>query len=248
MKLASWAVILGGVLGALPARAAITYDNVSSSNTSTAGTSLSWSHTIGSGRYRLLTVEIAIEDASNTDCVVSSVTYNGASLTQVTSANALSTAVYQCVSLWYGLETGLPAGGAYTVAITTAAQVDQINAGAISLAGAEQVAPEANNTGSCTTCSDAISTSVTTLTPNAWLVAAVGSGQPGTFTPTGSGQVERFDTSAASSAGAGSTSPVASVGSAAASWTFASSNRLVQVVAAFAPKRRVMVIGRVDVR
>jgi hypothetical protein len=215
------------------AAASIAYDTVSSATTSAAAATLSWTHTIGSGFFRLLTVSVAVEDASSTDCVVTGVTYNGVALTQANSVQVTSTSVYQCVSLWYLLEASLPAAGSYTVSVTTNATNDDITAGANSFTGVRQVAPQATATNSCTSCSNAISTSITTTLPRAWLVDAIGCGNTGSYTATGTNQNERHDLQSLSSSGASSTTATTAAGTQSVSWTHTNANRLGHVVAAF---------------
>src|ERR1041384_4166888 len=68
----------------IPARtswAAIAFDSASrAASTATGTTSISWSHTIGSGTDRFLVVGVAVEDTSATDANIASVTYNNVAL------------------------------------------------------------------------------------------------------------------------------------------------------------------------
>lgn len=232
------AVLVLLVLGLLatPVRAAITYDAVSSAATGAAGTTLSWSHTLGAGFFRLVTVGVAVEDASNTDCVVTGVTFNGVAMTQANSTNVLSTSVYLCVSLWYILEANLPAAGTYVIGVTTAAASDDITAEATSLAGVKQVAPQATTTNSCTTCSNALSTSITTALPDEWIVDAIGCGNTGTYTATGTNQTARASVGALSSGSAVATTVTTAAGLQTVSWTHSAANRMADVLASFIPE------------
>jgi hypothetical protein len=222
--------------------AGVSYDNASSAVSSTAGTTLSWSHAIGGNTDRLLVVGVAIEDGVASQCVVSSVTYNGVAMTQVAAINAGST-VFACSSLWYMRHSSLPAPGTYTIAVTTAGTVDDINGGAVSLYGVKQSAPEATASSVCnSSCANSITTSITTVTDNAWVVGVVACGNPGTYTP-GGAMAERYDVQATTSSGAGGTLPVATAGSTNVSWTHTNGNRFAQVTASFAPARRLVVVG-----
>jgi len=212
----------------------IVYDNVSEANI-TPGTSLSWSHTIGGGSNRLLVVGTGAEDNVAASMVVTSVTYDGTAMTPVAGGSStVDTGYIMKTDLYYMLDGALPAAGSYTVVVTYAAAVDQIGAGAISLANVAQQGAEAVNTATST--STGISTNLTTLTDGAWIVDVAGCGNPGSMTATGAGQTERFDVATVSSTTAGSTMLVATAGSATMSWDFDGSvNRQSQAAAAFAP-------------
>ena len=68
--------------------------------------------------------------------------------------------------------------------------VDGISAGAVSLTGVSQAAPQSAATNVDTSGADSISTSITSAAANSWVVDVVGSGNSGSFTA-GSGQTER---------------------------------------------------------
>ncbi len=213
---------------------AITFDSGSSSFSSSAGNTLSWSHTIGSEPNRLLVVGLAAEDPCVNDLVISSVKYNGVNMTLVPGSSRIEgTSTRMKTELYYLLNGSLPAAGTYTVTVTYAGQVDNRNGGAVSLAYVKQQSAEAVNTSS-NSGSGTISTNITTLTNGAWVVDVVGSGNPGSFTTTASGMVERWDVSADSSCGAASTRPVSTAGTVTLSWS-GPANRNSHSLAAFAP-------------
>jgi hypothetical protein len=205
----------------------ISFDAVSSA---TSGSSpLSWAHTVGSGTNRLLVVPIGVEeDSANGD--VTSVTYNSVALTKAVE-NFVEN--FQNTEIWYLLN---PPEGSANVEVTTNGTPGDINAGAISVFGAAQSAPEAtasqDDAGADWT---TIQTNITTLTDGAWVFDVVGSGQPRTFTAD-AGQTERFDETGGSDGAAGSTEEVPTAGAATLGWTVdGTSNRLSHVLAAFAP-------------
>jgi prepilin-type N-terminal cleavage/methylation domain-containing protein len=204
----------------------ITFDNVSS--TTSTSNPMTFSHTIGGGPNRLLLVGISAE--CNEGISVTSVTYNGQSLTKAASVQA-DTGTVGTADLWYLPEAGLPAAGTYNVEITTSGYTSK-SVGAISMEGVAQQAPEASNTNT-NVGPDYISTSITTLTDGAWVVDVVENGNPNSFTPDG-GQTERYDQTASSSDGAASTKEMATAGATSMGWS-ANANRLAHVVAAFAP-------------
>jgi len=214
----------------IPARtsqAAIAFDSASrAASTSTGTTSISWSHTIGGGTDRFLLVGVAVEDASTTDASITSVTYNGVALTAVPGSKISGggTGIIQ-TQMFYGFGTSLGAAGAHTVTVSFQGPVDGVSASADSFSGVSQAAPEAATTRTDTSGADAISTSITTRSANAWVVDVVGSGNSGSFTP-GSGQTERTDIAASGMTGATSSKPVAAAGATTMSWTHSGANRL----------------------
>jgi pectate lyase len=220
---------------ALPAHAAISFDASSrAATTSTGRTTLSWSHTIGGGANRMLVVGVAAEDGGVADANITRVAYNGVSLTAVLNSkiNGGGTGIIQ-TQLFYLLGASLPAAGSYTVTVTFQGPVDGISAGAVSLAGVSQTAPQSVATRVDTSGADSISTAITTSSANAWVIDVVGSGNSGNFTP-GSGQTERWDIAASGMTGAMSTKPVATAGATTVSQAHNGANRLAHSLASFA--------------
>jgi Family of unknown function (DUF6701) len=150
------------------------------------------------------------------------------SRTAVAAASA-DTGVGQMLAL-----TPFAVSGGITVTLT--GSVDNINAGSISITNATPGSPEASNTNTETADgTDTITTTITTLSNNAWLIDTVGDGNAGSFTP-GAGQTERWDTAAASSTGAMSTKAVATAGLDSMAQTYnTNSNRIAHAVVAVAP-------------
>jgi pectate lyase len=230
------AALLAGLTllaAATPVRAAITFDAASrAATTSTGRTSLSWSHTVGSGTDRILVVGVAAEDTGTADANITSVTFNGAALTAVPNSKRSGggTGIIQ-TQLFYQLN---PASGAHTVVVTFQGPVDGSSAGATSLAGVVQSAPQGAATNVDTSGADSISTSITTTAANSWVVDVVGSGNSGSFTA-GSGQTERWDIAASGMTGASSTKALTGAGATTLSWTHSGANRLAHSLAALGP-------------
>jgi prepilin-type N-terminal cleavage/methylation domain-containing protein len=204
-----------------------------SSGSADGASSLTFSHTIGGGSNRILVVGVSIETCNPYE-TVSSITYGGKTLTYLNSAQVTSS--NDCrgrVELYYLLEADMPGAGPFNVVVTATGWCDALAAGAVSLRGVAQQAPEVSNT-NANDAQTSISTNITTLTDGAWLVDAVHSGNPGTFTAN-SGQNVRYDQASSTSEVAGSTLLVASAGNVSLGWTNTSANRLAQAVAAFAP-------------
>lgn len=213
----------------------IEFDAASSGFNSSAGTTLSWSHTIGGGNNRVLVVGIAAEDSSPNDLTINSVTYNGVDMDPIPgTSSSVGTSYLQKTELYYLLDNELPSAGSYSVVITYSGSVDNINGGAISLTNVAQQPVEAVAV-NANTSSSTISTNITTLTNGAWVIDVVGCGNSGSFSTTTGGMQERWDVSASSASGAGSTKPVASAGLTTMSWQQSGANRLAHSLAAFAP-------------
>ncbi|MHC4498457.1 MAG: LamG domain-containing protein, partial [Planctomycetota bacterium] len=227
-------VILVMSLSAGVANAAIGFDNASfgTSGSDPAGTTLSWSHTVGSGNNRILVVGIGAEDNSASDLIISSVTYGGANMVLVVgSSSTADVSTLQKTELYYLLS---PASGTDTITVTYSGPVGNRNGGAVSLTGVDQRAREAAAT-NANTSSDTISTDITTLTDGAWVVDVVGCGNSGSFSINASDMEQRWTASANSSSASCSTKSVATAGLTTMSWQHSTAaNRLAHSVAAFA--------------
>jgi len=224
------------IFGVSSASAAVTFDSASrAATTSTGRTSLSWSHTLGSGTDRIVVIGVASANSSKTDPVITGVTFNGSAATAVPGSLISGGGTGRIeTQLFYVLNSSLPAAGTYTVAVTFQAGVSGASAGAVSLFGVAQSGPEAVATNIDTSGADTIATGITTRTNGAWVLDVVGSGNSGTFTA-GSGQTLRWGIAASTMTGAGSTASVATAGSATLRWTHSGANRLAHSLAAFAP-------------
>lgn len=140
------------------------------------------------------------------------------------------------VEVWYMLEASLPAAGSYTVTVTTTGTTDNRIGGSYSIADMKQGGPEATNTQTSNTGPATMNTAVTTLTDEALVFDAIGSGALGTgFVTNQTGQSEFYDTSVGSSTGAGSTKTVATAGSTTMGWTVTGASQTAHVVVAFPP-------------
>jgi len=108
-----------------------------------AGTSLAWDHTLGAGDNRILIVCVGVEDTEQADLVISDVTYNGTAMTHVSgSSGRAGTSFLAWTDIYYLLDAGLPGAGTYQVEVTTVGETADIEAAAISITGGAQEAPE----------------------------------------------------------------------------------------------------------
>ncbi len=215
---------------------AIVFDTASNTSSSTAGTTLSWSHTVGSGSNRVLVVSVVTEDSTAADQRISSVKFNGVDMTPV-SGSTKSRTVYSGTSYSSTLRTDLyymlnPAVGTYTVLITHNGSVSYRAGGAISLNNVKQQVPEAIVANSATSAS--ISTNIDVPNTGVWIVDVVGHSNSGSFTS--STTTERWDKNSSYHTGAGGTKAITTSGSNTITWTFSgSSGAIVHSLAAFAP-------------
>ena len=214
----------------------ITFDAASSAGSSSAATTLSWSHTVGTGNNRILVVGVVSEDSTAADERISSVKFNGVNMTAVPNSTK-SRVVYSGSSYSSTLRNDLyymlnPPAGTYTVLITYNGSISYRVGGAITLANVKQQAPEAIITNGAT----AAAISTTLMVPNngAWIVDVVGHSNSGTFTT--STATERWDKNSNYNSGACSTKAITSPGANTITWTFSgSSATMIHSMAAFAP-------------
>jgi len=151
-------------------------------------TTLSWSHTIGSGSDRLLCLAGSSERGSPGP-EVSSITYNSTGSTSIRVDDIDYAGYSNNTNLRYILDADLPAAGTYTVAVTYTIYGDDIAGEAASYTGIAQQPPEANN-GNTANNATSISANLTTLTDNALLVVSGMSNHAQAHTP-GDGLTQR---------------------------------------------------------
>lgn len=136
----------------------IAFDNTTSGGSS-AGTSHTFSHVVSTGANPYLCVGIMIESASD---LVSGVTYNGVTMTQVaTLSNGSSSRIYL-----YAL--GNPSSGTNDVVITKSSTTSYPIAWSITGAQSSSTVDSSATNGFTTTTS--LTTSTTTVADNSWLV------------------------------------------------------------------------------
>lgn len=152
------------------APAAIVFDASSTAVNPTRGaTSETWSHTVGNGANRYLTVFICRNDDTTTAADdVTGVTYNGVAMTQLHKANGNANGRFA-----YGYIYGLanPASGANNVVVSlTGSTGSRAYCTSHSYTGVKQTAqPDA--TASATANNVTVSTNITTVADGAWVVA-----------------------------------------------------------------------------
>ena len=120
-----------------PALLPIAFDSVSSAETLPAAgaTSLTWSHTVGSGQDPILLVGVSIRNDSNQE--VSSVTCNG---TPLTRKGFVTNGMDVRAELWYLPGASFPAPGTYDVVVNMSATARFV-AGAFSMFNVDPTTP-----------------------------------------------------------------------------------------------------------
>lgn len=140
---------------------AIAFDAATSS-TQVTGTSLTFSHTVGSGTNRILFVACGLP----TSDLISGVTYNGTALTLIGKSQAPSPNT-RFVYLFYLIN---PTSGAHNVVVTASSTSDDIEATASSYSGASVLGGIDNSTTNTTSGVTSITTSLTTVADNCWTI------------------------------------------------------------------------------
>ncbi|MBN2018737.1 MAG: hypothetical protein JW749_00770 [Sedimentisphaerales bacterium] len=220
----------------------IAFDAASSEGSSSASSTLSWQHTVGSGNNRILVVGIVAEDSVAADEIISSVKFNGVNMTPVPGSTKSRT-VYSGSSYSRTLRAALyymlnPPVGSYTVLITYNGSVTSRIGGAVSLRNVKQQAPEAAAANAATATS--VSTSITVPNEGAWIIDVVGHSNSGSFSS--STTTERWDRSTSNHTGACGTKAVTTPGLNSVSWTYSgSSGAMVHSIAVFAPSESAVV-------
>lgn len=160
---------------------AIAFVAAADGGNTTAATSFTWAYTVGGGTKRILFVSV---EGTATD-IITGATYAAASMTLVGKILSGSS---RWEYLFYLLN---PASGANNVVVSASSTCDFIFAGASDYSGVKQVAPEVTGTNTSGVAAASLTTSITTISDNAWIVLMSG-GFSGNAAPTaGSGSTFR---------------------------------------------------------
>ena len=220
------------------ANSVITQDAVSHAVTTGTTSTLSWQHTLGAGTSRAVVIAIGSADSAaspDANAVVSSVLFNGVYATPIPNSLIYGgTSGMVQTQLFYLTEAELPPAGTYTVQVNLVGAIGGFQAGAISLIGVNQGPPEAVMTHRDTSGADLISTAITTLTNNAWVIDVVEDNNLTTLAAN-AGQTKAWSQSSTGlGTGGSSTEAVATAGPVTLGWT-GSASRLTHSLAAFPP-------------
>jgi hypothetical protein len=216
----------------------ITQDAVSHAASTGPSSVLTWTHILGSGSSRAVIIAVGSADSAaspDANAVITSVLFNGVYATPIPNSLVYGgTSGMVQTQLFYLTEAELPAAGTYTVQVNLAGPVDGVQAGAISLFGVNQGAPEAVATSKATTGVGLISTAITTLTNNAWIIDAVEDNDVTGLTANSGQMLAWSQSSTGSGTGGSSTEAVPTAGETTLGWA-GSASRLVQSLVDFAP-------------
>jgi pectate lyase len=214
---------------------------------------LSWMHTLGAGANRLLVVGVTIE-APGRHVPEPSVVFNGVPLAPVPGGTADSGGrghVHLRTQLFYLLEAGLPAAGRYVVRVSLPHHANGLAGGAISMVGLAQAPPEAVAASASEHPTGVVTSTLTTRTPQSWILEAVGADVSHPLRPTTPDQNPRYAARSHRLSVAGGAAEYADPGTYALGWRLHGQGRLAHVAAAFAPillPLSVEVVGRGSVQ
>ena len=206
----------------------------SSQKTSGSG-SVNFSHQLTVESNRAVVVGVSIE-AEGKVGKATSITYGGVAMHAVPNSLASKETGSFSIStqLFILLNSELPSSGSQNIIV--AHDGSDISASALQINGVIQGNPHAVATHGIGSPAS-ISTSITTLSPNALLVDIIGGGHPAdrAQVQANANQTSYWGASAPSSQGAGSTRQVGAAGSYSQQWSINGMNRTAHTVIAFAP-------------
>lgn len=182
-----------------PLWAAITLDATASSGVVTTGTTITWTHVVGSGATALL---VTYQEAGD-NVIPTSVKLGTTSMTNVAGASGCSTD--RCVYTYF---LANPTSGSGTITITTPSLAgDQARAGSMSLfgsatTGADKTCTASGSTGTTATCT------LTGVATNAWYLNGVSVGGGGFGLTVGDSATAIYSSSGADDYGAAYKGPI----------------------------------------
>lgn len=149
------------------------------------------SYTISAGSNRKLLVFVDWND-STTQRTLSTLTYNGVSLTKVTGASGVagSSPSWTSVELWYLDEASFPAPGAYNVTPTWSGATVRARVYIIELSSATQGAVDASALGTYTAATSNPTQAITTVAADATVFGCFPGNANTTVSSYGAGQTE----------------------------------------------------------
>jgi hypothetical protein len=219
----------------------ITKDSVSYGVSTSPSSVLTWTHTLGTGTSRAVVIAVGTSDSAvsspDANAVVTGVYFNGVYATPIPNSMYYGgTTGMSQTQLFYLTDAELPAtAGSYTVEVDLVGSVSGIQAGSISLFGVNQGPPEAVAVNRITSGGTSLTSTITTLTNNAWVIDAIEDTTNSTLTPGSSQTLAWTAASTGTGTGGSSTEAVATAGSVSFSWTAAKAQRMIESLAAFPP-------------
>lgn len=195
---------------------AVAFDAASTGAESSVTTSITVSHTTGSGSNRALLVGVAGADVTAADTIPTGVTYAGNAMTLLRSETkgVSGSALSMGVSIWYIAD---PTTGANDIVASVTGTVSDVVLGGVSVANARQAPPAGTavlDSGSSTSGSITLLSGPDDLVFDTLSLASMGVAQAATV---GGSQTSRWNTDQLNILGAGSTEPGAD-GTSTMSW------------------------------
>jgi hypothetical protein len=209
---------------------AIVFDATSNSTEQASASSVSWSHTC-TGSNLVLVVGISSRDITLGNRTVSSVTYNGVTLTKARSDDNALTARTE---MWYLIN---PSTGSNTVTVTMGGVCTGFICGAVSLTGVKQSGqPDASNGFESVPNVTTATCNVTTVADNSWIVDIFRTTIAATGCSAGGSQTQRwFVSGALLQAGMSTQGPKTPAGSTTDSWSWTTSAPATLTAVSFSP-------------
>ena len=195
--------------------------------------SIVFNHTVTTEGDRVLVVAFSLRNFGSSDPApeVNSVTYGGQSLTRIARENNIISSYKMTSEMWYLLS---PASGTHAIQAVFPGVVEGVAAGAISLYGVKQQAPEA--VASASNYSNYASTSLTTLTDGAWVLDSLAEHYYNSSVSADAGQTEFYqEVNKSDNFGSGSYKAVSTAGDTTSGWVFNFKRYWAQVTVGFAP-------------
>ncbi|KPJ58335.1 MAG: hypothetical protein AMJ46_14330 [Latescibacteria bacterium DG_63] len=202
----------------------ISFDSASVSSGTGNTSSISWSHTMGSGSDGILVVGVSWRNTGNDPWTVSSVTYNSQPLIEIRNDIQLGDPPGSRSSALYYLLS--PPSGTNDIVVTYSGTPYLSGGGAVSFFNVDQTSPiDAHDgvAGAAATTTPGVT--ITTITDGAWVVDNLCLREATGTTAAGAGQTERWNRDVGGIVTAGSTEgPVATAGDVTMDWTTGSGN------------------------
>lgn len=205
---------------------AIEYNNASSGNVSGETDTLTFSHTVNAGDNRILVVGCCVEVSGYPLRTVTGITFDDVALTQI--ATKIYVTDLNRVDLWYLLAPNVTTAN---VVVTWSGITDMgLCAGAITINGAKQQAPEASASANGSGTDAGVD--ITTLTNNAWVIDVISNSKTEYNQIADAGQTERYEDSNNQRLN-GSTKPVETAGETSMGWTIETARDWGMIAASF---------------
>ena len=214
------------------------FDSFATETENAGTTSMSWSHTVGSGLSNsILIVGVNLEDDDAGDnYFVSSADFNGDAL--VLAERAAADEGFTAISeIWYLLS---PDAGSHTITVNFSVAINNAFGGSVSFSNVSQSVPDDVSNSTDIGTPSSISTSASTVAPNSLIIAIATDGNSGFTYSYGSEEIEIYNIDGSTHHGVGTYRIPSSTGSFTMYANLSGgTNRMSQAVAAWSPSSTV---------